>query len=298
MKTNRYSYLPRLLVGTFRQASGMRVNACLVLAGAAFVTAQPAHAVLHSSAVSVTASDAGVVSSTLQGTSVINFNSLATAGAGDYSNLTVSNIGTIDQVDLQGASQYGGANYSGGQPSGYYPVQGTPPTGVSGGSPISSSTLTLGTPSAYFGLWLSGGNQSNTITFYDGNTLVAQYNTATLLKSLPSSYLGNPKDGGADSSQPFAFLNFYAQGSTEFTKVVLSNPGATGFESDNWTVRTQAYGTLPGENPRSVPGVSLSSGQITPLAKLDLSSVPEPSTTLGLGLLILSGLSMRSRRRP
>jgi len=88
-------------------------------------------------------------------------------------------------------------------------------------------------------------------------------------------------------------------GGTEFSKVVISNTSTSGFESDNWTVREQAYGTLPGENPKSPPGVFLKQVS-TPTGfgtNVDLSAVPEPSTTLALGLLIVSGLSMRSRRR-
>jgi len=292
---NDSSCLARLLAAPLRLTEIMGLN--LVLATAAFMVAPP----LHASLVVTYAEDSGAINSTLQNTSVINFTSLATSGAGNYTNLTwtspsLGTVGTIDQVYLQSADQFGGANYTGSQPSGYYPVQSVPPYAVGWGA-ITPTSLTFTKPSAYFGLWWSAGDPFNTLTFYNGSTQLAQYNTSSLLGKLPSSYYGNPVYPGykADGGEPFAFLNFYGMAGTDFTKVVFSNSAWSGFESDNWTVRQQAYGTLPGENPKTPPGVLVAT-VVTPTLD-SLSAVPEPSTTLALGLLIMSGLSMRSRRR-
>jgi len=205
-------------------------------------------------------SNPGAVDSTLSHTAVLNFGALATQGIAPYSNLTwtdptLGTIGTIDHVFLQKAGQFGGAKY----PSGYYPVQSQPGGGVGGAHAIPTTTLTLNTPSCYFGLWWSAGDKTNTLTFYNGNTQIAQFTTATLPVQLPSAYFGNPKDGYADPNEPFVFLNFFTVG-TQFTKVVFSNTGPTGFESDNWTVRAQPYGYFPGESPTTLPGVIPPSG--------------------------------------
>ncbi len=260
----------------------------LALAAGILLAAQPVSASL----VVTYAEDPGAVRTTLSNTAVINFTSLASHGAGSYSNVTWSDsslgtVGSIDQVYLQSADAYGGYNY----PNGYYPVQSNPPGGVGGGNAVPTTTLTFNTPSAYFGMWWSAGDQYNTLTFFNGNTQIAQYTTATLPGLLPHSYYGNPANWRADSSEPFAFLNFYGVGA-QFTKVVFSNPSSTGFESDNWTVRTQAYGSFSGEDPANLPGVLIST------INTGGQSVPEPSSAMALGLsgLLLTGVLTRRRR--
>jgi len=59
---------------------------------------------------------------------------------------------------------------------------------------------------------------------------------------------------GKDSGEAFAFINFYAVNGATFDKIVMSNPGSSGFESDNWTVRAPAYGTVSGDGS-TLPGV-------------------------------------------
>jgi len=238
------------------------------------------------------AEDPGAINSTLSNTAVISFDTLATKGAGAYTNLTWSDstlgtVGSVDQVYLQKTNQYGGANY----PNGYYPVESQPSGGVGGAHAIPITTLTLDTPSSYFGLWWSAGDKYNTLTFYNGSTQIAQYTTATLPGLLPKTYFGNPVDGRADSAEPFAFLNFYGVGA-RFTKVVLSNLNSTGFESDNWTVRAQPYGYYTGEDPANLPGVLIST------INTSTTPVPEPSAAMALGLsgLLLIGF-LTSRRR-
>ncbi len=269
--------------------SKMRVSSWLVLVGAAFVTAQS----LNASLVVTYAESPTAVNSTISHTAVINFDTVATSGAGKYTDVTwtdstLGTIGNIDQVYMQNANQYGGANYTpGSTPSGYYPVASTPPSGVGGSHATTPITLTFNTPSAYFGLWWSAGDPGNILTFYDGSTQIAQYKTQGLPGLLPSTYHGNPVDKRADGAEPFAFLNFYALEGAQFTKVVLSNTSTSGFESDNWTVRTAAYGTYAGENPAQLPGVVI-----------ETAGVPEPSTTAALGLsaLLMTGVLTRRRK--
>lgn len=275
---------------TVKPQSGQTwINRLLLLAGSAFMIAQPLHATL----VVTYAESPTAVNSTVAHTSVINFDSLATSGANSYTNLTwtdstLGTVGSIDQVYLQTANQYGGANYTPGTtPTGYYPVQSNPPSGVGAGKAVATTTLTFNTPSAYFGIWWSAGDAKNVLTFYDGSTQIAQYTTASLPGLLPGTYFGNPVDKKADSAEPFAFLNFYALEGAQFTKVVFSNNGTSGFESDNWTVRSQPYGYYSGESTSALPGVLIGT-----------APVPEPSTTAALGLsaLLMTGVLMRRRR--
>ena len=278
----------RLLRAPLRLTCDMRVGSWLVLAGAAFVTMQS----LNASLVVTYAESPSAVNSTLSHTAVINFDSMVTH-AGAYTNMTwtdstLGTIGTIDQVYMQNANQYGGADYTPGTtPTGYYPVASTAPNGVGGSHAVTPITLTFNTPSTYFGMWWSAGDPGNILTFYDGSTQIAQYKTQGLPGLLPNSYHGNPVDKRADGNEPFAFLNFYALQGAQFTKVVLSNTTSSGFESDNWTVRTAPYGTYAGEDPNNLPGIVI-----------ETAGVPEPSTTAALGLsaLLMTGVLTRRRR--
>ena len=74
---------------------------------------------------------------------------------------------------------------------------------------------------------------------------------------------------------------------TTWDQVVFSNQGTSGFESDNWTDRANAWGTQPGETG-PVPGV-----QVVSLTDSKLSPIPEPSSTL----CVLSALSLLATRR-
>jgi len=261
-----------------------------VLTSATILASQPLNATL----ILTYAGSTTAVNSTISHTTVIDFTALTTSGAGAYSNVTwtdptLGNIGTIDQVYMQHADQFGGANYTvGTSPTGYYPVQSDPPNGVGKSQAIPVTTLTLSTPSAYFGLWWSAGDAHNVLTFYNGNNPIAQYTTATLPGLLPNTYHGNPIDNRTDNGEPFVFLNFYALQGEQFTKVAFTNDSTrTGFESDNWTVRANAYGLYPGEDPQNLPGVLV--GTVP---------VPEPSTTTALGLsaLVIAGALARRRR--
>jgi len=242
----------------------------------------------------------GAVNSTLQNTSVDNFTGVTSGqpsnpnplASGQYINLPWTGtgtqagqtIGTINQVFLQNADQYGGATY----PS-VYPV---PSESVGGAEAVPVTTLTLNTASGYFGLWWSAGDPANVLQFYKGGVLEATYTTASLLGQLPSTYKGNPTSQflGQDSAEGFAFLNFYGVGGVTWDTIVLSNLGSSGFESDNWTSRVQPWGAEPGETG-AVPGVQVSDVQV--------AAVPEPANVvagLGVALVFATDAFRRSRR--
>ena len=225
----------------------------------------------------------GAVNSTLKNTSVTDFSAWATRGAGAYKDLTWSGVGTIDQVYLQKANLYGGA-----AGTGFYPVQSAAPGGVGGASAIDETTVTLQKPSSYFGLWWSAGDPYNTMAFYSGNNLVASFSTKSILDALPKSYFGNPTTTfkGQDAGEPFAFLNVFGGPGVTWDKVVFDNPGSSGFESDNWTVRSQAWGTLAGETG-GTPGVRVATVNGKAIS---LTAAPEPPCVVagftGLALVI------------
>ena len=225
-----------------------------------------------------------VVNSTLKDTTVTDFSSWAKNGAGAYKDLTWSGVGTINEVYLQKANLYGGATGTG-----YYPVQSAAPGGVGGGNAIAETVVKLDKPSSYFGLWWSAGDPYNTLSFYSGDKLVATFDTKTILDALPKSYFGNPttKFQGQDSWEPFAFLNVFGKANVTWDKIVFDNPGSSGFESDNWTVRSQAWGSLPGETG-SAPGVHVATVTGN---KVTLVAAPEPAHVVGIltaGVLVVA----------
>jgi len=247
--------------------------------------------------------------STLADTIVEDFNSLS---VGDHTNF-VSPIGTYDKISILAANVYGGAAGPGYPTGSPYAVAST--SGALGG--IASYTLTFNNPVAYFGLWWSAGDPANTLTFYDGSTQVAYFTTGNLFDRLNNkSYKGNPTPGpnhGKDGNEGFAFLNFYALDSTLFTSVVFGNTGSSGFENDNNTIRTVAYGydtndvgtTLPGvpiEEVLNVGGVQTiltDTNQISQHAPVDLGTelVPEPGMNALFALTGMIGLACVARRR-
>jgi len=188
----------------------------------------------------------GATNSSVADTSVYTFNNLLTAT--HLTNVVWTGVGTYSQLYVINGNEYGGA---GGSP---YPVE-SAKIGL-GGTP--NTTLYLTTAISYFGMWWSAGDANNFLTFYSGNNLVASFSTANLLAKLPTAYFGNPTPGykGQDSTEAFAFINFFGQAGTTFDKIVLSDPSTTsGFESDNHTVRVAAYGADSKDNPAALPGV-------------------------------------------
>lgn len=181
----------------------------------------------------------------------------------------VTNVGTFDQAFIQKANQYGGAGGTGN----YFDVDQL----TAGYSQDIQSTLTLNSPQQYLGFWWSAGDPYNVVKFYNGDSLVGTYQTSNVVNYISSingqGYYGNPSDNfkGQDGGEPFAFLNFYAKGNTQFTKLVFTNNSGTGFEVDNITL-AQGY----------------QSNKVT--------QVPEPSNIVSvLALATLGLLSQRKR---
>lgn len=95
----------------------------------------------------------------------------------------------------------------------------------------------------YFGFWLSALDKNNNVSFFQGKKQLFTFSAAdakAFIDGLPksSSYYGNPNTAyqGKNTGEPYAFLNFYAKPGTSFDKVVFSQSGGGGYESDNHTV--------------------------------------------------------------
>lgn len=218
------------------------------------------------------------VNSLLTGTTVFNFNSLATNET--HTNVAWSGVGSFDQLRVLAADSYGGAVDPGFDYGSPYSVQGF--------SGVNTTTLTLTQPHAYFGFWWSAGDANNILDFYNGENLVGHFTTATLLDQLSSTndYRGNPRDRGLNYGENYAFINFFGQEGTTWDKIVLSNGSGTGFESDNYTDR-QAPWSLETDGP--MPG-----HQLVTIQTPETNAVPETGSAL-LGML--GGMLLLRRRR-
>jgi hypothetical protein len=253
------------------------INFARFLGGAILLFSSTTHADL----IVTYAESPGAETTSLSGASVEDFNSL-TANI-QYTNLAwmdgTTTIGTFNSVYVKSADQYGGATGTGYPNGSNYAVESA---SVGGSSHVEVSTLTLTTPSAYFGFWWSAGDANNEVQFYSGSTLVAQFTTGTLMDALPSTYDGNPRSPTTlDANEPFAFINFYGTAGVTFDKIVFTDTQSSGFEADNYTVRAAAWGTQPGETG-SVPGVTLES-----IAGTTVTVIPEPASPL----LVLTGFA-------
>ena len=228
----------------------------------------------------VTYGAAGAMSSSVPDSQVEDFNSPSLLGKD--SNVSWRGVGTIDSVYVRTADMYGGANGSD------YPVQSK---WVGQPNEVPTSTLSLTSSSAYFGLWWSAGDGNNVLSFYEGSKLEATITTAGLLADLPSSYNGNPNTGfkGLDYHEDFAFLNFYGTAGTEWNSIVFSNLGTSGFESDNWTSRVAPWGQDPNDKG-NYPG--------TEALDIPVVNAPEVPMTHAMifGCLALAGYGLLRRK--
>ena len=183
----------------------------------------------------VSVSGAGQSTSAVENTNVYDFNQLPT---GYHYDVSWDGVGSFDQLFISNANLAGGAI--------------DPNTGSGSRFPwvgylwADSSTLTLTSPSSYFGLWWSAGDGTNLLTFYSGTDVVAQYSTASLFNSLAlnSDYYGHP-ERGRNTSEPYAFINFFGDETTKWDSIeVTTTHAGGGFESDNFTTRIEAFNPL------------------------------------------------------
>ncbi|MGA9070301.1 MAG: PEP-CTERM sorting domain-containing protein [Terracidiphilus sp.] len=176
-------------------------------------------------------------------------------------------------MDMYAADQYGGAGGTG-----YYPE-----LFAAGGSYTLTLTTSGDLPGVnYFGLWFSALDAGNELQFYENDSLLLTFTPAmfeSLVGACPGStnaFCGNPNANflNDDSGEQYAFLNFFDQNGY-FNKIVFTESGGGGFESDNHTV---AYMDPP-----------------TPSGTVISGEAPEPSSLVLLltGIMILMGISRR-----
>jgi hypothetical protein len=160
--------------------------------------------------------------------SLSSYTSTFSSGTGVASAYT----GVYSPIQVNPADQYGGAGGTGN----YDVVFGT------------SNTLTIANNQTgggvnYFGIYISAADAGNEMQFYNGNTLVYTYTAENMITALGScangnagnAYCGNPSDYYADSGELFAYVNFIDTIGT-FNKIVFTQNGGGGFESDNHAV--------------------------------------------------------------
>ncbi len=179
--------------------------------------------------------------------------------------------GSYSGVDVLGADVYGGAGGTGN-----YAV-----TFSSEGYSL-DLTSTIAGGINYFGYWLSALDAGNNVKFFSKGKLLFTFDPVDVLNAIstfanPGSYFGNPNapHTGANSGEPYVFLNFFNnQGS--FDRIVFAEtPQSGGYESDNHTVGhflTKGTGTV-----------------------IETAAVPEAATWL----MLIGGFAMvgMSRRR-
>ncbi len=205
--------------------------------------------------------------SSLGGTSLYSFDNLK---LGLNKNVSWDKVGTFDQLYVQAYNQYGGA------PDAEFPG-GSPYSTQSRNVGVVATTLTLNTPSSYFGFYWSAGDAYNKLQFFNGSSLVAEFTTASLMKELPKTYYGNPLNRRQNAGEPYAFINFYGDASTTWNRIVLTNNGTSGFESDNYTSRIAAWtakldGAITGR-----PVLEVNGSTVTTVAALSPKWAYEPN---------------------
>ena len=237
--------------------------------------------IFGASSMVVTYEVAGVMTSPVLSSYTYDFNSIGTGSKSNISWTGWGGTGTFSSVKVNPPDQYGGANNS----------------NYAFSSDSTQTTLALSTGVSYFGMWWSAGDSENILDFYSGATKIFTF-TSSVLDGLSTSYNGNPNSAfrGQNSSQKYAYINFFVQSGEQIDKVIARG---SNFESDNWTLRDPAYGLVVGDGA-TLPGTAVaqynvndagSQTTVTDVSQINNTSVPEPSAlsliALGLGSLLV-----------
>jgi len=132
--------------------------------------------------------------------------------------------------------------------SGNYTLIGANAWGGAGGSQYiktngsaTSYSLKLSQSVNYFGLWFSALDPGNSLSFYNGSSLVETFSPANFISMVgvcpnaSNPFCGNPNNG-LDPIEQFAYLNFYDTNGTFDTVVFSQLLNGGEFESDNQAV--------------------------------------------------------------
>lgn len=163
---------------------------------------------------------AGVQQSTVANTITESFNVLPVGALGTYNSaLGQYSSGAV----VSSANEWGGSGQ-------------TRYLAVGAQSNTNSYTLSFAEDQAYFGLNWQAGDARNELRFYNNGVLVQAFSTSAVLGALSSAYNGNPNTS-QNTSEKYAFVNFFGTGGTVFDQVMFYNGTfGTGFETDNHTI--------------------------------------------------------------
>ena len=243
--------------------------------------------IFGASSMVVTYEVAGVMTSPVLSSYTYDFNSIGTGSKSNISWTGWGGTGTFSSVKVNPPDQYGGANSS----------------NYAFSSDSTQTTLVLSTRVSYFGMWWSAGDSGNILDFYSGATKIFTF-TSSVLDGLSTSYNGNPNSAfrGQNSSQKYAYINFFVQSGEQIDKVIARG---SNFESDNWTLRDPAYGLVVGDGA-TLPGTAVaqynvndagSQTTVTDVSQINNTSVPEPSSLSLIALGLGSFLALRRCRK-
>jgi len=208
-------------------------------------------------------------SSQIPNTQAFDFNSLP---LGVNTNVAWPGVGVFDQLYIRSASIFGGA------PNSSNPAQNSPyMVAGNNSSGITTTTLTLLNPMAYFGFWWSAADPYNQLLFYSNSTLVAEFTTTNLMAQLPARYDGNPTAPylGKNAKQAYGYINFFGSAGVTWTSIALTDTGATGFEGDNFAVATPAWTSSQSQ----MPGIQLEQSQLIGGQQV-ITPLPEPGSLM------------------
>ncbi len=221
------------------------------------------------SAVTITSENPNIysASSVLGTTTQVDFESAALGTTNNYSvNLGNNYTATYDLLQVGnygGNGQTAGAGYSG-------------QFAVTGGG-VQTTNLTFATTPGnnaagikYFGLFASSLDSNNQLSFYDGNTILAQFtfSDASQLLNYNSAFVGGPYN------REGAFFNFYADAGEQFTRIQFTQINGGGFENDNHTFRVPDALAISGTEV-NLAGLTITNGT------LRTTAVPEPLDLVG-----------------